>query len=63
MWLCLFIKAADRHYNYDDLSETDKHREIHIAKHRNTSTGKVELFFDENTVSFKNLDKPARSAA
>lgn len=31
--------------------------EIHIAKHRNGPTGKVELFFDENRVSFKNLEK------
>lgn len=31
--------------------------EIHIAKHRNGPTGRVELFFDENRVSFKNLEK------
>lgn len=29
--------------------------EIHIAKHRNGPTGVVKLFFDEQTVSFKNL--------
>ncbi len=59
----IYRKAADRHYNYDDLSETDKHTgEIHIAKHRNGPTGKVELFFDENTVSFKNLDKTGQEA-
>ena len=29
--------------------------EIHVAKHRNGPTGLVRLFFDENTVSFKNL--------
>jgi len=28
-----------------------------IAKHRNGPTGAVELFFDEDTVSFKNLAK------
>ena len=30
--------------------------EIHIDKHRNGPTGKVNLFFDERKVSFKNLD-------
>ncbi|MDP2638912.1 MAG: replicative DNA helicase [Candidatus Azambacteria bacterium] len=39
--------------------ETDRKNiaEIHIAKHRNGPTGKVELYFNENYVSFKNLDK------
>ena len=31
--------------------------EIHIAKHRNGPTGLVKLYFDEQRVSFKNLDK------
>lgn len=31
--------------------------EIHIAKHRNGPTGVVKLFFDEQKVSFRNLDK------
>ncbi len=31
--------------------------EIHIAKHRNGPTGIINLFFDEQKVSFKNLDK------
>lgn len=31
--------------------------EIHIAKHRNGPTGKLELFFDENRASFKNLER------
>ncbi len=31
--------------------------EIIIEKHRNGPTGKIELFFDQNQVSFKNLDK------
>ena len=31
--------------------------DIIIAKHRNGPVGKVELYFDESTVSFKNLDK------
>lgn len=54
----IYRKAADRGYNYDELSETEKHTaEIHIAKHRNGPTGKMNLFFDENTVSFKNIAK------
>ncbi|MDD5749365.1 MAG: replicative DNA helicase [Patescibacteria group bacterium] len=31
--------------------------EIHIDKHRNGPTGVCRLFFDENKVSFKNLDE------
>ena len=31
--------------------------EIHIAKHRNGPTGKIELYFNEDYTSFKNLDK------
>lgn len=31
--------------------------EIHIAKHRNGPTGKIELYFDEEHVSFRNLEK------
>jgi len=54
----IYRKAADRGYNYDDLSESEKHTaEVYIAKHRNGPTGKVNLFFDEDTVSFKNMEK------
>ncbi len=31
--------------------------DIIIAKHRNGPVGKVELYFDQNTATFKNLDK------
>jgi replicative DNA helicase len=31
--------------------------DIIIAKHRNGPTGIVPLFFDENSVSFKNLEQ------
>ncbi|MCX6744693.1 MAG: replicative DNA helicase [Candidatus Parcubacteria bacterium] len=31
--------------------------EIHIAKHRNGPTGMIKLFFDEQKVSFRNLEK------
>ncbi|MFA5047565.1 MAG: replicative DNA helicase [Patescibacteria group bacterium] len=54
----IYRKSADRGYDLNSLSEEEKHSaEIHIAKHRNGPTGLVNLYFDENTVSFKNLDK------
>ncbi|MFH1522747.1 MAG: replicative DNA helicase [Patescibacteria group bacterium] len=52
----IYRKEADRKYNQGDIPETDKNlTEIQIAKHRNGPTGKIELFFDENCVSFKNM--------
>lgn len=54
----IYRKAADRSYNPNDLPMDERHKaEIHIAKHRNGPTGKIDLFFDENTASFKNLSK------
>ena len=59
----IYRKSADRNYNREELSEAEKNlAEIHIAKHRNGPTGKVDLFFDENTVSFKGLDQSHREA-
>jgi replicative DNA helicase len=53
----IYRKSADRNYEKEELSAEEQHKaEIHIAKHRNGPTGKVELFFDEDTVSFKNLE-------
>ena len=50
----IFIYREDR-----VKKDTDRKNiaEIHIAKHRNGPTGKIELYFNENYVSFKNLDK------
>ncbi|MCX6795308.1 MAG: replicative DNA helicase [Candidatus Falkowbacteria bacterium] len=54
----IYRKAADRSFNPQDLPMDERYKaEIHIAKHRNGPTGKVDLFFDETTVSFKNLAK------
>lgn len=54
----IYRKSADRNYNREELTEQDRYSaEIHIAKHRNGPTGKVDLYFDEETVSFKNLAK------
>jgi replicative DNA helicase len=54
----IYRKAADRGYNREELPEAERNlAEIHIAKHRNGPTGKVELFFDEEVVSFKSVEK------
>jgi replicative DNA helicase len=50
----LFIYREDRYKK-----ETAKQNiaEIIIAKHRNGPIGKVDLFFDEQRVTFRNLEK------
>ncbi|MCU0679326.1 MAG: replicative DNA helicase [Planctomycetes bacterium] len=54
----IYRKSADRGYNPEELPEEDRHKaEIHIAKHRNGPTGRIDLFFDEETVSFKNMQR------
>ena len=54
----IYRKAADRGYREEEIPEQERHiAEIHIAKHRNGPTGMVRLFFDNDTVSFKNLEK------
>lgn len=51
----IYRKAKDK--GFPDLPEEEKNiAEIHIDKHRNGPTGLIRLFFDENKVSFKNLD-------
>lgn len=52
----IYRKAADRSYNREELSPEERNKaEIHIAKHRNGPTGVVNLFFHEETASYKNL--------
>ncbi len=52
----IYRKAADRNYERDDLTPEERHSaQIYIAKHRNGPTGKVDLFFDELPVSYKNM--------
>jgi replicative DNA helicase len=54
----IYRKASDRNYDINSLTEEEKHSaEIHIAKHRNGPTGLVNLYFDGNTVSYKNIDR------
>jgi replicative DNA helicase len=50
----MFIYREDK---YMENTERKNIAEILIQKHRNGPTGKVELYFDENRVSFKNLEK------
>jgi replicative DNA helicase len=50
----LFIYRED--YYRQDTSRKNI-ADIIIAKHRNGPTGKVELYFDQNTATFRNLDK------
>lgn len=59
----IYRKAADRNYRLEDLSPEEKGiAEIHVAKHRNGPTGMVKVFFDQETVSFKNLEKRAEAS-
>jgi replicative DNA helicase len=54
----IYRKSADRNYSKEELSDEERTKaEIHIAKHRNGPTGRVDLYFDEDTVSFKNMAK------
>jgi len=50
----LFIHREDL---YKKDSERKNIAEIHIAKHRNGPRGVVELYFNDNFVSFQNLEK------
>jgi len=53
----LYRKAADRNYDENDMSEEEKNSaKVYVAKHRNGPTGEINLFFDRNTVNFKNID-------
>jgi replicative DNA helicase len=54
----VYRKAADRGYDFDSLTEEEKHSvKLYIAKHRNGPTGTVDLVFDNDTVSFRNMQK------
>jgi len=50
----LFIYREDR---YREESERKNIADIIVAKHRNGPIGKVELYFDDSRVSFRNIEK------
>ena len=50
----MFIHKEDR---YKPNTERKNIADIIIAKHRNGPVGKIELYFDEPRVSFKNIEK------
>lgn len=51
----MFISRPDMYKSSD--AEKTNIAEIIIAKHRNGPTGSIELFFDSEKTSFRNLDK------
>ncbi len=54
----IYRKAADRAFKMQDIPIEERFKaEIHIAKHRNGPTGQVNLYFSEETASFKNMSK------
>ena len=54
--LFIYRKAMDR--GAANVTPEEKHlADIYISKHRNGPTGQVQLFFDEQKVSFRNLEK------
>ncbi len=50
----LFIYREDK---YNEMSLEKNIAEIIVAKHRNGATGGVKLYFDDNRVSFRNLQQ------
>ncbi|MFA5359057.1 MAG: replicative DNA helicase [Patescibacteria group bacterium] len=54
----IYRKAADRKYRVEDLTHEERHlAEIHVAKHRNGPTGIIKTYFEEDQVSFKDLEQ------
>ena len=54
----IYRKTADRGYQIDDIPENERHlATVYIAKHRNGPLGHVNLFFNEQYASFRNLEK------
>ncbi|MFA5954453.1 MAG: replicative DNA helicase [Patescibacteria group bacterium] len=59
----MFIYRKSMDKSIRDLSLEEKNiAEIHIEKHRNGPTGKIELYFDEGRVSFQNLERREQTA-
>ncbi len=53
----LYRKAADRNFKEEELTPEElTSAELYIAKHRNGPTGKINLYFDRDVVSYKSID-------
>lgn len=58
--LFIYRKAMDK--GTANLTPEERHvADIYISKHRNGPTGQVQLFFDEQKVSFRNLEKTGQT--
>ncbi len=56
--LFIYRKAADKNYRPEELAPEEKNlAEIHISKHRNGPTGVVNIIFDPQRASFKNMER------
>lgn len=54
----LYRKSADRNYQLEEIPEHERAiGQIHIAKHRNGPTGVVNVYFNAQNASYRNLDK------
>ena len=54
----LYRKATDRNYKEEELTPDElTSAELYIAKHRNGPTGKINLYFDRDVVSYKSISK------
>lgn len=60
--IVMFIYRRAKDKSRDCPEEEKFIAEIHIDKHRNGPTGRINLFFDENKVSFRNLDSGYQKA-
>lgn len=59
----LYRKATDRNYKEEELTPDElTSAELYIAKHRNGPTGKINLYFDRDVVSYKNIDRQHSTA-
>jgi len=59
----IYRKSADRNYQPEEVPENEKgSAKVMIAKHRNGPIGNVDLFFNANNASFRNLDRHTAKA-
>jgi replicative DNA helicase len=59
----IYRKAADKNYKREEIPLEERYlAEVHVAKHRNGPVGEVKMYFDEQHVSFRDLDKNQRAA-